>query len=156
MGKAIGLYRQAAEAGYDQAQTQLGFVYVTGKGVEKDMAKAKAWWVRAAKQGNASAMMNVAKSLAYEGAEAMPARVALCRAAAEKGDVYARELPGMEKFIRSQCANCLTRELPNPLVCKQCRAAAYCSKACQKMHWKKGGHKKACKERNKYLPEEEE
>ena len=72
------------------------------------------------------------------------------------GNAHAREaLPRMEAGIRYQCANCFTRELPNPLVCKQCRAAAYCSKACQKLHWKKGGHKKACKERNKYLPEEE-
>ena len=79
------------------------------------------------------------------------------RAAAEKGHAGAREiLPRMEEHIRSQCANCFTRELPNPLVCKQCKAAAYCSKKCQKKHWKKGGHKKACMERNKYLPEEEE
>jgi hypothetical protein len=28
--------------------------------------------------------------------------------------------------------------------CGQCRAVRYCSASCQKLHWKRGGHKQAC------------
>ena len=31
-----------------------------------------------------------------------------------------------------------------PFTCSRCKTAAYCSKACQVEHWKKGGHKEAC------------
>ena len=68
-------------------------------------------------------------------------------------------LPKMEKYILSLCASC---GMPSadmagaPLKCARCKAAAYCSAACQKQHWKRGGHKVACNERMKYLPEEEE
>ena len=34
--------------------------------------------------------------------------------------------------------------LKKPLVCSQCKAAAYCSKDCQVKDWK-AGHKQACK-----------
>lgn len=30
------------------------------------------------------------------------------------------------------------------LVCAKCKCACYCSRACQKAHWKNGGHKKEC------------
>jgi hypothetical protein len=45
------------------------------------------------------------------------------------------------------CAGCNMYE-PNPktfLICGHCKVTSYCSKACQKTHWKKE-HKKACKE----------
>ena len=86
-----------------------------------------------------------------------PYQAELFRAAAAKGVAKAREaLKHVERQARSHCWQCGSTEFPaNPLVCAQCKAVGYCSKACQKKHWKKGGHKKACMERNKYLPEEE-
>ena len=41
------------------------------------------------------------------------------------------------------CARC-GAGLKKPLVCSQCKAAAYCSKDCQIKDWK-AGHKQACK-----------
>ena len=94
-----------------------------------------------------------------EGAGAWPYRVALTRAAAKKGRANARKLlPRMEKHIRAKCMVCgTTAELGASLsLCGGCGAYAYCSRACAKKHWKKGGHKQVCKEVKKYLPEEEE
>ena len=160
MEKAVKLYRQAAEAGgHATAQYNLGRCYRNGHGVEKDLGKAKAWYAKAAKQGQAGAMNNLSAVLCEtEGDAAWPYRVALIRAAAQKGDTNAREfLPGMEKHIRSKCEVCgTTPELGASLsVCGGCGAYAYCSRACAKKHWKKGGHKQMCKEAKKYLPGEE-
>ena len=84
----------------------------------------------------------------------------LLRAAAEKGHADAKEfLPKNEEAILSQCASCgkpRAAMAEDPKRCNRCFAAAYCSAACQKQHWKRGGHKVACNERRKYLPEEEE
>ena len=159
MEKALELWHQGAEAGDATAQSDLGCCYSLGKGVPKDLVKAKGWNAKAAKQGNASAMYNLAKDLQdTEGDAAYPYSVALTRAAAEKGDAKAREnLPMIEKRIRSRCLVCgTTAELGASLsVCGGCGAYAYCSRACAKKHWKKGGHKQVCKEAKKYLPEEE-
>jgi hypothetical protein len=36
---------------------------------------------------------------------------------------------------------------PGVLRCARCKSVKYCSAACQKVHWKHGGHKQACTER---------
>jgi hypothetical protein len=41
--------------------------------------------------------------------------------------------------VCSQCGKCSA-----PHQCSQCKVAKYCSRECQRTHWKKGGHKKAC------------
>jgi hypothetical protein len=46
------------------------------------------------------------------------------------------------------CSNCsVSRDRKEMKSCAQCRAASYCSKDCQREHWKLGGHKKECKPR---------
>ena len=46
------------------------------------------------------------------------------------------------------CANCFRASSSSHqlklLQCAACSAVSYCSKACQKAHWKRGGHKSAC------------
>ena len=162
MEKAIKFYHQAAEAEYDQAQARLGFCYYQGKGVEKDLSKAKAWCAKAVKQGNTKGMICLAGVLqTMEGFRAaLPASSLLVRAAAEKGNATARNmlLPQLEEAIRAQCGQCgkaLGGATP-PSLCGGCGGIAYCSRACAKKHWKKGGHKQACKAAKAYLPEEEE
>ena len=152
------MYTQAAEAGHDNAQKSLGLCYDIGDGVEQDKEKAKAWYAKAVKRGNADAMYNLANLLGKtEGAASNPTQMALMRAAAAKGDGSAqRILPMMEKHILSRCASCgkpAADMAGAPLKCARCKAAAYCSAACQKEHWKRGGHKKECNERERYLPE---
>ena len=161
MEKAIKLYRQAAEAGLAGALHNLGRCYFNGQGVEKDLAKAKVWCAKAAKQGNAKAMNNLAGVLQdMKGRAAYPAMSLLLRTAAEKGYAGARQtLPQLEEAIRQQCGQCgkdLRGATPPPSVCGGCGGVAYCSRACAKKHWKKGGHKQACKAAKQYLPEEEE
>ena len=49
----------------------------------------------------------------------------------------------------SRCANCgktaAATGLPQLLRCSKCKSVAYCGAACQRVHWKAGGHKAACK-----------
>ena len=52
--------------------------------------------------------------------------------------------PGDEKHI---CTNCLKQTCKKLSRCSRCKIAHYCSKECQKDHWK-NGHKKQCKPTN--------
>jgi len=52
---ATELIRKSAEAGYAEAQYQLGLCLETGQGVEKDKDEALRWYRLAAEQGNAAA-----------------------------------------------------------------------------------------------------
>lgn len=49
-----------AKAGDAAAQTDLGVMYATGTGVERDFAKAMEWYLKAAEQGSGMAMANLA------------------------------------------------------------------------------------------------
>jgi len=53
--EAARLYRLAAEAGHAEAQKNLGFLYVEGKGVPQDSVEAEKWFNKAAAQGIAGA-----------------------------------------------------------------------------------------------------
>lgn len=56
----------AAEAGLDLAQYNLGILYFTGQGVEKDLSEAFRWTEAAAQQGHVAAQFNLG-SLYYAG-----------------------------------------------------------------------------------------
>lgn len=61
--------RERAEQGNSKAQTQLGYYYHTGDGVERDYAKALKWYRLAAEQGNVDAQYNLGVAYAFgEGA----------------------------------------------------------------------------------------
>jgi len=46
---------------------------------------------------------------------------------------------------QANCANCLeVKDRTELLDCARCRSVSYCSKDCQVIHWKKGGHKLLC------------
>ena len=53
--EAVKWYRKAAEQGYASAQTKLGGVLFTGRGVPKDDKEAVKWYRKAAEQGDSSA-----------------------------------------------------------------------------------------------------
>jgi hypothetical protein len=57
--EAFPLMQDAAEDGYAQAQGQLGFMYLNGLGVEKDLKKAEYWTQKAADQGISQAQNNL-------------------------------------------------------------------------------------------------
>lgn len=54
----------AAEAGDANAQNIVGDAYDGGNGVERDPAKAREWWTKAAEQGFAKAQYNLGRMLA--------------------------------------------------------------------------------------------
>lgn len=56
---ALRLWRELAEQGNAIAQTNLGFMYATGRGAPKDDAEALHWFRKAAEQGNANGQNNL-------------------------------------------------------------------------------------------------
>jgi len=52
---ALILYRQSAKQGYNIAQYKLGKIYLAGKGIPRDIVKAKKWISKAAENGNEEA-----------------------------------------------------------------------------------------------------
>jgi TPR repeat protein len=87
---ALPYYRQAADAGYADAQNGLGYMYRWGNGVNKDDAEAVSWYRKAAAQGHAVAqtslgiMYELGEGVTKDNAEA----VSWYRKAAAQG--YAR------------------------------------------------------------------
>lgn len=53
--EAARLYRLAANQGFPDAQYNLGVLYESGAGVEKDQALARSWYLKAAEQGDTGA-----------------------------------------------------------------------------------------------------
>jgi len=53
------LWMPLANDGYAKAQANLGWMYQTGKGVQKDLKKAVEWYLKAAKQDHAIAKNNL-------------------------------------------------------------------------------------------------
>lgn len=58
---------ELANRGYARAQSNLGWMYYHGKGIEKDYAKAFEWFIRAANQGSAIDQNNIGEM--YEAGE---------------------------------------------------------------------------------------
>jgi TPR repeat protein len=57
--EAVRLYRKAADAGHAPAMNNLGNMYASGRGVEKDDGEAARWYRKAADAGDAVAMNNL-------------------------------------------------------------------------------------------------
>ena len=54
--QALKALEQAAAQGDAEAQSNLGFMYIVGQGVQQDYAQARRWWEKAAAQGHAEAL----------------------------------------------------------------------------------------------------
>jgi len=57
--KALELWRRAAELGYARANTNIGYAYNTGKGVEVDKKRARHYYEHAAMRGDETARYNL-------------------------------------------------------------------------------------------------
>jgi TPR repeat protein len=57
--KAVTWYTKSAKQGNTEAQSNLGFMYITGRGVPQDDQKAGQWYTKAAEQGDALAQLNL-------------------------------------------------------------------------------------------------
>ena len=58
--KALKYYTMASDQGDADAQNSLGFMYITGEGVERDSGEAQRFWELAAAQGHQGAQQNLA------------------------------------------------------------------------------------------------
>src|SRR6185503_15600829 len=56
---ALKLWQPLADAGSAEAQSQIGVLYLNGRGVKQDYAAALAWLNRAAAQGDGNAEFNL-------------------------------------------------------------------------------------------------
>jgi len=61
--EAVKWYRKAAELGDPMGQGMLGWLYATGRGVDKDLKTAVEWFSKGAAQGNAEALFGMGFSL---------------------------------------------------------------------------------------------
>ena len=113
---AAEFFEKAAVVGHKNAQYNLGILYYTGKGVDKNLRKAFSWFQKAAQQGHTLAEFNLGY-LYYSGAGVAKNDVLAYRlfsAAAAKGntkaikarDTLAKSLPPeVIKQAESQPAN---------------------------------------------------
>lgn len=102
--EALTWLHRAGEAGYLQAQTDLGGLYLEGgKGVKKDEAEAYRWFARAAEQGSPEAHLYLAELLLRGGAVPRDEAAALMhgRQAAEAGLTEGMLMVGLD-LIRSE------------------------------------------------------
>jgi TPR repeat protein len=67
---ALQLWQQLAAQGNAFAQTNLGFMYSSGRGVPQDLGEAAKWFRLAADQGNATAQSTLGSM--YFGGESVP------------------------------------------------------------------------------------
>jgi TPR repeat protein len=127
---AVHWYRKAAEAGDVDAQFLIGECYELGRGVEQDLAQAVHWYGIASSTGDSNAVARLAtlRVSGYVGSDE-PAT------AADEPDEPATALPPLV------CAAVGCTE-PGLLACSRCRAALYCSQACQRAH--RRAHKEDC------------
>jgi TPR repeat protein len=91
--EAVAWYQKAAEYHYAAAQTNLGYMYRGGFGVEKDFASAVEWYRKAAEQGNPAAQATLG-DMYLDGAgveQSNVEAVAWYRRAAEQGNAIAQE-----------------------------------------------------------------
>ena len=91
-GKAQML--QAAEAGYPSAQVQIGEFYLYGTEFPVDAAKAKQWYLKAAKQGHVIAQYNLG-TMAYLAGNFKDAKAWLKRAAKQNHADAAQNLAAL-------------------------------------------------------------
>jgi tetratricopeptide (TPR) repeat protein len=122
--KAIEFYTQAVKQGHASAQFNFGVLYYNGNGVDQSYELAREWWIKAAVQDDETALQYLQELDEEEG----------------------RTTPTI--FCCSTCGKPKTPLRPlHP--CKLCRTVQYCGRECQVNHWKKGGHRNACKKLRK-------
>lgn len=94
VGRAIGLYKAAADRGDVNAQNNLGEIYETGRGVTRNLGEALRWYERAAEKGLGSAQFNAGRLWAIGVGESKdPAKArALLLQAEGNGVVQARQV----------------------------------------------------------------
>jgi TPR repeat protein len=126
--KSAELFKMAADRGHASAQFNLGCSYNNGEGVAQSNKLAREWYTKAAAQGHEDATGALKRLDQREGKTATPTVAPLL------------------------CSTCGTPETIDRILrsCKQCHTTQYCSTACQRKHWREGGHSKECMARDNF------
>ncbi len=99
--EAIRWFRLAAENGDSDAQAELGFLYVSGTGVSRDLAEGIRWFRLAAEQGHAKAQYNL--GICYQKGDGVPKDLTESarwyRLAADRGHKVAPGLLGIYYYV---------------------------------------------------------
>jgi TPR repeat protein len=93
--EAIAAWRKAADKGSSSAMVELGVLYGTGAGVEKDEAAARKLFERAAEAGNPRGVTNLAALSGGSGASSDPARARELLAKAAESNAEAQYQLGL-------------------------------------------------------------
>lgn len=86
--RAFALNAEAAESGHHDAVLAMGWFYLNGEGVDKDIERAKKWYRRSARQGDRRAMFSLGQIACLE--RDFPEALIWFKRAAEAG--HARSL----------------------------------------------------------------
>lgn len=155
---------KAAEDGYPQAQSKLGYCYRDGIGMDQpSMKKAVHWFRKASHSGDVEGMVGCAMGLLTEESNrtnidmddrhllrSFPesffwARRAIVLTAAKDDQNFSRDDMTLAMYVvqgyagtSGQCIRCRKEASSDEkyLKCSRCKAVHYCSRNCQKSHWK--------------------
>jgi TPR repeat protein len=151
----------AAAQGLPQAEWRMGVICRTGRGgVRKSFFTAAHWMRKAALQGDPDAQEDLGWTLLHAkmeifdgkanfvGHSAIPEATFWFETAEASMKAHGREFEKIEFRPFSHCEHCV-KPCDRIMKCSRCRGAGYCSKECQKVHWKLG-HKIDCTAIDKY------
>lgn len=112
--KAAGYYQASADQGYAKAQFALGYLYRTGRGVQRNYSVSADWFERAAGQGNSDAQYSL--GVRYMLGQGTPQNYARAldwfQKAAAQGNPYAENQLG---FMYASGRNGVARDYPSSI-----------------------------------------
>ena len=153
IAEGVRLFRLSADQGFFEAQHILADCYWEGIGpIKQNLETAITWYLKAAKQQSPRALHSLCVSLNRLHNHTLPPPAAvycLRKAASFKFAPSLQELPSIERLIDHRCANCQVTKPKRR--CARCRAVKYCSAACQKSHWRNGGHGRLCTDKDMHI-----
>ena len=126
------MLRNAGNLGYAPAQGYIGTCYATGWGLEKNDARAVAWWRKAADQGLSGSQFLVGEAygLGKGVKKDLPLGKSYLELSAAQG---LAEAAALLRELR-KCVACGELDVHH-LICSRCRKVRFCDKECQLGHW---------------------
>ena len=147
-GKAAKFYEIAAEKGISKAQYYLALMLANGLGVEHDYGASSAWLHRAVDLGCPEAQYSLAHyyeiglgGTAQSSTRAEELYNLAANQGLEKARVQLARIRTSAAPPKGTCAHC--RGKNSRFRCSQCKVVSYCSRDCQREHWK-SGHRQVC------------
>jgi TPR repeat protein len=142
---AMAFWKKASDAGHAEAPCSLGFLYISGL-VPADEKKMLQWTKLAASRGSERAKGMLANHQPFTARQARKLRKDAHTDTDEK-DVAAMNANIYESLLRCcspECGRLEVKGQPKFKKCSGCLAVLYCSRACQKAHYR-AQHKQECR-----------